>query len=155
MSFVIWVGEKKPILPYINNIINDYLINESEELTYVEPFLGSGIVLIDLLENCERKFKRYIACDINESLINAFNQVKTNHVDLIRSLERVQEYFIALDPEEKNRLFHRELFNDVRFGKLPGVCKFDNLVSSEDIDLLHACLFIFLNKKCFKGVLNE
>ena len=75
---------------------------------------------------------------------------------MIRSLERVQEYFFDLDPEGKKRLFHsaRELFNDVRFGKLPDIRKFDNLVSADDRDLLHACLFIFLNKTCFKGVFS-
>ena len=120
MSFVIWVGGKKRILPQINDVINDYLLNQdSDQLTYIEPFLGGGSVLINLLEECPRRFKRYIACDINESLINTFNQVKTNHANLIRSLERVQEYFFDLDLEQKKRLFHsaRELFNDVRFGK--------------------------------------
>ena len=74
MCFVIWVGGKKRILPYINNIVCDYLLNlNSDQLTYVEPFIGSGSVLINLLEQCTHKFKRYIACDINESLINAFN----------------------------------------------------------------------------------
>ena len=106
MSFVIWVGGKKRILPYINDIICDYLIENSDRAIYVEPFLGSGIVLINLLEQCTRKFDRYIACDINQSLINAFNQVKTNHENLIRNLERVQEYFIPLDTEQRKRLFH-------------------------------------------------
>ena len=89
MSFIIWVGGKKRILPQINDVINDYLLNQdSDQLTYIEPFLGGGSVLINLLEECPRKFERDIACDINESLINAFNQVKTNHVNLLRALER-------------------------------------------------------------------
>ena len=107
MSFVLWLGGKKRLLPYINDIISDYLMQESNEITFVEPFIGSGIVLINLLEKSRRKFKRYICSDINESLITAYNQIKSNHVNLIKSLERVQEYFLALSPDDRKKLYYR------------------------------------------------
>ena len=73
MSFVLWLGGKKRILPYLNDLIWDYLMIESGEITYVEPFIGSGIVLINLLENCTRKFKRYLCSDINQSFYYTTN----------------------------------------------------------------------------------
>ena len=148
MSFILWLGGKKRILPHIDDIICDYMLNNDDDITYVEPFIGSGIVLIHLLEVGYRKFKRYICSDINPSLINAFNQIKSNHWNLIRSLEHVQEYYLSLTPDSRKQLFYRarELFNDIRFGRFIDIRKFDNLVSSNDMDLLHACLFIFLNK---------
>ena len=94
MSFVTWVGSKKRRLPQINQIIDKYLANESgDDTIYVEPFLGSGVVLINVLENHQTRFKRFVCCDANEVLIKAFEQIKVNHQNLISTLERIQSHY--------------------------------------------------------------
>ena len=80
MSFVSWVGSKRRLLPNINQLIKQYLVDKaSNDTVYVEPFLGSGIVLINVLEKFPKRFKRYICTDVNDALTKAFNQIKTNH----------------------------------------------------------------------------
>ena len=57
MSFVTWVGSKKRLLGRINQMIEQYLANESgNDTVYVEPFLGSGCVLINVLEKHPTRF---------------------------------------------------------------------------------------------------
>ena len=56
MSFIIWIGSKKRLLPQINRIIDKYL---ADEAVYVEPFLGSGVVLVNILENYSARFKKW------------------------------------------------------------------------------------------------
>ena len=51
MSFILWLGSKKRLLHYIDDRISDYLMVESDEISYIETFIGSGIVLIHMLEN--------------------------------------------------------------------------------------------------------
>ena len=73
MSFICWCGSKKRLLPQINHLIEQYLANESGgDITYVEPFRGSGVVLINVLENHQTRFKTFLCCDANEVLIKAF-----------------------------------------------------------------------------------
>ena len=86
MSFITWVGNNKRLLGHINRIIDKYLDHES---VYVEPFLVSGIVLINVLEKHPTKFSQFICCDLNEALIVGFNQIKSNHKRLISTLDRI------------------------------------------------------------------
>ena len=94
MSFITWCDSKKRLLDYIDRIIDKYL---ADDAVYVEPFLGSGIVLVDVLEKYSTRFKRYICCDLNEALIVSFNQIKTNHQVLIRTLEQLQDRYLSLE----------------------------------------------------------
>ena len=82
MSFLTWIGSKKRLLGHIDGIIDKY---PDREAVYVEPFLGSGIVLFNVLENYSNKFKRFICCDLNEALIVSFNMIKMNHQVLINT----------------------------------------------------------------------
>ena len=55
-----WAGSKKKLLNEMLNFFDD-----TKEI-YLEPFLGSGIVLINLLENKnEFRFKKFIVNDTN------------------------------------------------------------------------------------------
>ena len=76
MSFLIWCGSKKRLLGHINKVFDKY---PDDGAMYVKPFLGSGVILINALENYSARFKRYICCDLNEALIISFNQIKINH----------------------------------------------------------------------------
>jgi site-specific DNA-adenine methylase len=57
-------------LKFINEINNE--INKSNKLIYVEPFLGSGAVFLNL----EKDSDEYILNDLDENVIRIFNSFK-------------------------------------------------------------------------------
>jgi site-specific DNA-adenine methylase len=54
----------------------ELLNNEIE--TYIEPFIGGGSHFIYLIQNFT--FKKVIISDINQKLINVYNQIKIKHI---------------------------------------------------------------------------
>ena len=65
-----WSGSKRS---QSEKIVEE--IKGNVEGTYYEPFVGGGSVLYQLLHS-EKKFKHYIASDINEELIALWNKIK-------------------------------------------------------------------------------
>ena len=94
MTFITWLGSKKRLLRHINNIVEKYLVDNSCDSVYVEPFLGSGIVLINILEKYPTRFKKYICSDVNEVLIKTFNLMKTSREKLINTVEHRQNHYL-------------------------------------------------------------
>ena len=47
MSFVLWLGGKKRLLPYINDIISDYLMQESNEIDDCSDVMEVGSIFWD------------------------------------------------------------------------------------------------------------
>ena len=84
----------------------------------------------------------------------SFNQIKTNHQALIRILDRIQGQYLALVMDERKVFFYevRELFNDVRLRRPVDRARLNQIISSDNDDLILAALFIFLNKTSFRGV---
>jgi len=76
LNFLKYPGSKIRFIETINNEINSqrYLVD-----TYVEPFLGSGSVFL----NIPFKFKKYILSDIDENVIKLWNIFKYKYDDLI------------------------------------------------------------------------
>ena len=145
MSLLTLVGSKKHLLPYLNQIISQYLdMAAGNDTIYVEPFLGSGSVLINILEQYPVRFQRYLVADANEVLIEVFKQIKSNPASLIISLEQIQNLYCSLDMDERKYYFSqtRARFNDLNL----------NRVVDPNRELLIASLFIFLSKTCFRGV---
>lgn len=76
-----WTGSKKKLL-------NEMLIMfDKNKRIYIEPFLGSGIVLINTIEN--NMFEEYYVNDVNESLINFYVCLKENLVLLCGEIKRL------------------------------------------------------------------
>jgi DNA adenine methylase len=128
-----WVGGKTKLLPYIiENLPNKEFKN------YYEPFVGGASVIIELLsKDIEYKIvRKYNISDINKSLINVYNIVKTKLDDLI----------IELNNEKYTNLLNNYNINKTRFNEI----KFDNENCIE-----RAALFIYLNKCGFNGMFRE
>ncbi|HIH24201.1 TPA: Dam family site-specific DNA-(adenine-N6)-methyltransferase [Candidatus Woesearchaeota archaeon] len=125
--FLKWAGGKTQLL----NQFDDHL---PQEITcYVEPFLGGGAVLIHILQT--RRPKRAFAYDINEDLINTYNQIKDHPELLSVALEMLEREHNT--SKDKGIFFYdrREEFNtDIRS------------------KIRKAALFIYLNKSCFNGL---
>ena len=110
--------------------------------------------MINVLEKHPTKFSRFIYCDLNETLIVSFNQIMTNHQSLISALDRIQNQYLSLEMDEQKAFFYkaRDLFNDLRLCQTVDKARLNEILSSDDNDLILAALLIFLNKTSFRGV---
>ena len=71
--FVKWAGGKGNLIPQLKNFYPFELENETIN-KYVEPFVGGGAVLINILQ--KYNIKKAYAFDINIDLINCYNVIK-------------------------------------------------------------------------------
>ncbi len=136
--FVKWAGGKGSLIPQLkkfypveleNNIINKY----------VEPFVGGGAVLINILQNYN--VKEAYAFDINKDLINCYNVIKENVEELIKELEIKEKAFLELENEDKQVYFYniRKGYNSYK-------------INEDELNVKRAGEFIFLNRTCFNGL---
>src|SRR5690606_13738746 len=113
--FLRWAGGKKWLVPHISNFIpKNFKI-------YHEIFLGGGSIFFYLIENKKAAF----LSDINEELINAYLQLRTNPTLIIKKMKKHinnEEYFYNL--RKKTMRSHVQ----------------------------SAAQFIFLNKTSFNGI---
>ena len=135
--FVKWAGGKGNLIPQLKNFypleLEDGKINK-----YVEPFVGGGAVLINLLQQYD--LKEVYAFDINRDLINCYNVIKENVEELIKELELKEREFLGLEEEERINYFYniRKEYNSNKI--------------MEQLNTKRAGEFIFLNKTCFNGL---
>jgi DNA adenine methylase len=131
--FIKYCGGKTKLLPYIiENLPNKKFNN------YFEPFVGGGSVLFgflskDLTYKCNRE---YTISDINESLMNCYEVIKSNVEELIKELGKD-----IYSNEYDNYYERRKRYNEIKFGETHIVEK--------------AALFIYLNKCGFNGMYRE
>lgn len=106
-----WAGSKKKIL----NEMLTFFDNTSP--IYIEPFLGSGVVLINMLNNIEEfEFKRFIVNDINSSIIDFYIILRdrvdylnkelvilTNKYNNLKTLKEQEELYYKVR-DEYNRI---------------------------------------------------
>lgn len=135
--FVKWAGGKNSLLPQLTKYYPLELKDGTIE-RYIEPFVGGGAVLIDILQRY--KVKEVYAFDINIDLINCYNVIKNNVEELIKQLEKKEKKFISLDNEERQKYFYdiREEYNSYKL--------------MNELNIKRASEFIFLNRTCFNGL---
>ena len=136
--FVKWAGGKSSLIPQITKYFPFELKNGQIE-KYVEPFVGGGAVLIDILQKYD--VKQAYAFDINKDLINCYNVIKTNVEDLIEELKEKEENYFKLETENKQSYFYeiRKEYNSYR-------------IDEQELNVKRASEFIFLNRTCFNGL---
>lgn len=136
--FVKWAGGKGSLLNQINKYYPISLKN-GEIDCYIEPFVGGGAVLIDILQNY--KVKEAYAFDINLDLINSYNVIKNNVNVLIDKLKIKEKEFLSLDLKDRKEYFYniRNQYNSYKLQK-------------NEISIDKAVQFIFLNRTCFNGL---
>lgn len=134
--FVKWAGGKKKVLAYIQ----DYYPFNNNITKYVEPFVGGGAVLFDIL-NTFKLDEVYIS-DTNKELINAYKVIKKCPKDLIIVLTQLENEFI---PHTKD--WRLNFYNEIRK-------QYNNLkqLHTSGPDIMLAAYFVFLNKTCFNGL---
>lgn len=134
--FVKWAGGKGAL---IGQLTEYYPIELKSGLidTYIEPFVGGGAVLLDILQNYQ--IKKAYAFDINKDLINCYNVIKKSPKELIQHLKDKEKNFMLLSMEDRQIYFYtiRE--------------KYNSNITEDDI-VERASQFIFLNRTCFNGL---
>lgn len=135
--FVKWAGGKGSLINQLTKYYPQGLLN-GEIDTYVEPFVGGGAVLINILKRY--KIKNAYAFDINKDLINCYKVIQENVEELISQLQSMQEKYISYNAEERSKYYYaiRDEYNS------------DSL--NEQISVKRASEFIFLNRTCFNGL---
>jgi len=126
-SFLKWAGGKSKSLSLIESEVysNSNLFSELRVGRFIEPFVGSGVVFINI------EADEYIINDINKDLTNLYKIIKTNG-----------DKFIS----ECKKLFTSGVNNEEDYYNLR--TKFNN---TEDV-LQRSVLFMYLNRHCFNGL---
>ena len=136
--FVKWAGGKGSLIPQLNNFYPYELKNGIIE-RYIEPFVGGGAVLIDILQ--KYNVQEAYAFDINIDLINSYNVIKNNVEELIINLKQMETEYIQLEQEERKSYFYnkREEYNNYT-------------LEENEQSIQRAAQFIYLNRTCFNGL---
>lgn len=134
--FLKWAGGKTQLLSDIEN----FYPFDGKMIRYVEPFVGGGAVLFDILS--KYKLQDVYISDINAELINAYLIIRDNVDDLILMLQSMQDIFWPMTTDERKKFYldKRQKFNDLKLTN----------ISKNSIE--KAALMIFLNKTCFNGL---
>lgn len=100
--FVKWAGGKGALIKQLVNYLpND--IEEQQNVTYIEPFVGGGAMLFYMLTHYTN-IKRAIINDVNEDLISCYLLIKNDPLKLIALLREIkEEYYQLANIEEKTR----------------------------------------------------
>lgn len=135
--FLKWAGGKGQLLNKFEEMYPQELVN-GEIDTYIEPFVGGGAVLFDVLQ--KYKVKKAVIVDLNKELINCYRCIKADVNELIKHLKTLQNEFLPLNDEKRKNFFLkvRNRYNEIH---LNGKYDFEK-----------AADFIFLNKTCFNGL---
>lgn len=134
--FLKWAGGKSQLLPEIQKL---YPFDKSV-CKYVEPMVGGGAVLFDILNKYH--LKEILINDCNMDLMDTYTVVKMKINDLILVLKQYQKEYLSLDME-KRKIYYTGKRD--RFNELIG-----NFILGECVE--KAALMIFLNKTCFNGL---
>ena len=136
--FVKWAGGKGNLILQLSNFYPNELRNGIIE-RYIEPFVGGGAVLIDILQNYD--VRQAYAFDINMDLINSYNVIKNNVEELITNLKRMETEYLQLEQEERKNYFYnkRNEYNDY-------------VLQENEQNIQRAAQFIYLNRTCFNGL---
>jgi DNA adenine methylase len=135
--FLKWAGGKGQLIEKFNALYPNEL-TEGKIKTYIEPFVGGGAVLFDMLQKFN--IQNAVIIDLNKELINCYHCIKADYGEMIKQLETLQSTFNSL-PFDKRKDF----FLDVRN-------KYNTITLNGRFDFEKAADFIFLNKTCFNGL---
>ena len=134
--FLKWAGGKTQLICDIERTLPTNITQTN--FTYIEPFVGSGAVLFWILNNFP-KLEKAVINDINGDLINTYKTISSRPNDLISVLQILQDEYYRFEGNEDNKKCYyyqkRELYN-----------------TRKEEQIVHAALFIFLNRTCFNGL---
>lgn len=146
--FLKWVGGKTQI---IDQVIGHFPKNIAN---YHEPFVGGGSVLLAYLSRGPKMSGKVYASDVNAGLIGVYKAIQEDPEGFIVEMHKIIKEFNSCTGTEVNRVpttleeakTSRESYyywSRARFNAAPKGT------------MTASCLFVFLNKTCFRGVYRE
>ena len=135
--FLKWVGGKTQLISEIDQLIYSILDKEKNNLTYIEPFVGGGAILFHILSKFQT-INNIIINDINQNLVDAYKDIKIEHLELIDLLLNIETNYYTFNTFEEKQNFYltkRDIFNSINYS-----------------NLTKTALLLFLNKTCFNGL---
>lgn len=120
--FVKWAGGKGQLVERLISRI------PARFGTYYEPFIGGGAVLLEL------RPENAIVSDVNEQLINVYNQLQHDARNVIREVRHIEETPCS-----------REYYYAKRD-------RYNEKIMNHELDAECAGLMIWINKHCFNGL---
>lgn len=102
-TFIKWQGNKSKHIKKFEKYIPDYVYNDDWKGTYIEPFVGSGALLLNI------EPEKWIINDLNKDLINVWKQVKDNPKKIINFFKSFGTKFKKLSKENKMKMGKTEL----------------------------------------------
>ena len=153
--FLKWVGGKSKLLEHILSKLPKEINN------YHEIFLGGGSVLLAVISLQQQNTiiinGSIYAYDLNESLINSFNQIKKNPVKVINHLKNIVKVFKSIQINTLNirgaPSVTNENYNSTREHYYYWIR--DKFIKGRKNTIISAAYFIFLNKTGFRGMYRE
>lgn len=134
--FIKWVGGKSQLITQLDNLLPvDF--ETTENLTYIEPFVGGGAMLFYMLQRYNN-IQHAVINDINPDLTTCYRTIRDNPDKLLESLDDIQEAYYALKTEEGRKDFFlavRDRYNEKNLDPIENTTK-----------------FFFLNRTCFNGL---
>jgi len=137
--FLKWAGGKRQLM---GDVIANFPSNLDNYDVYVEPFLGGGSVLIEVLN---RNFSgKVVAGDFNRDIILCYEMIQSQVEPLIQVLNEISQ-LMPIDLEERKPFYYnlRDEWNR-------GVANWNKMSLTSKIR--RAALTISLNKTCFNGL---
>ena len=128
--FLKWAGGKGQLLTEIERRLPQD-IKTGEIDNYVEPFVGGGAVFFYLAQRYEN-IKRFYLFDINNDLVNCYNDIKNDVDSLIDKLEKLENDFLPLTKSLRKDFYYR-VRKEFNCDRSPAK-------------------LIFLNKNCYNGL---
>ena len=128
-----WAGSKKRVL---NDMLESF---KRDKENYIETFLGSGDVMINVLNNNVETlhYKNIYVNDININIIDFYKMLKSKPKKLINDLVELSDKYNNMDNVDKEKMYYeiRDRFNNCKKNK--------------------SVYFYFLMKVGFNGVYRE
>ena len=134
--FIKWVGGKTQLIEQLETMLPAELDNW-DNVTYIEPFIGGGAMLFHMLQKY-KNIHRAVMNDINEDLTTCYLMVKNSPEELISSLHDIETAYLALHTDAARKEFYlavRDRYNDKNLSAIENATK-----------------FFFLNRTCFNGL---
>lgn len=135
--FVKWAGGKSQILNKLSNMLPQEIRNGEIE-TYIEPFVGGGAMLFDVLQNYS--VHKSVIIDVNKELMNCYRCIKADVSSCISALQNLEDSYLSLNEDSRSIFFY-----EVR-------SRYNSIQLNGNLDYEKAADFIFLNHTCFNGL---
>ena len=136
-----WAGGKAKLMDKIEKVYNKDFIWGSEKYTYIELFGGGGSAWLFVLQNYQPN--RVVVNDINPNVINLWRCIQSDPTVLCESLDSIISNYLSFDWDGRKEFFLnlRKEFNNEK-----------DLLTGDNVDIIMAAEFLFLNKTCFNGL---